>query len=270
MSLLRPIVLFVVFIFIAILSCERPRNSLITRQYIDSSGKVISEIPYINDSIKHGLAKYFFENGNTSTEAMYKHGKLHGITKTYSVSGQLRSLVNFMSDMREGECFWYYENGNIKEKSNWSNDKRIGNAYFYFQNGKLRTFTTFDFDENPQYLIKFDSTGKMLREEGRILGQFKSIENLDSIPLNKPIELCISVSEPPQMKVSVVFGKYVNKQFVKMGSIPVKGNIAMHKINFTEYGTHNIVFVGRLSDQAGHVLKCDSMVAVFKVIENVK
>ena len=67
------------------------------------NGNLKTEIPYINDSVKHGVAKKYYIDGTLSAEANIVNGKRTGLSKYYFPNGYLEAEVNYFEDMVEGE-----------------------------------------------------------------------------------------------------------------------------------------------------------------------
>jgi antitoxin component YwqK of YwqJK toxin-antitoxin module len=68
----------------------------------DNKGNVVSEIPYIKDSIKEGLAK-FYENGVLRKEVMYKNDQKDGWYTFYYPNGKLHSKVLYRNGRQNGK-----------------------------------------------------------------------------------------------------------------------------------------------------------------------
>ncbi len=77
-------------------------------------GNIVSEFEVV-DGFKNGYEKIFFQNGIIESESFYKKGLLDGLTKNYSITGELQEEVFF----EFGVCLWYKlydEKGHIRER----------------------------------------------------------------------------------------------------------------------------------------------------------
>jgi antitoxin component YwqK of YwqJK toxin-antitoxin module len=104
------------------------------------SGKK-QEVGFYSNNKRVGTNKWFFENGNLSTEYNYTDGKLDGGIKEY------------------------YENGNIKTEGNYLNDKRVGLWKTYHDNGKVATEGSYTNGEAKGIWKTYDSEGKLIKTE---------------------------------------------------------------------------------------------------------
>jgi hypothetical protein len=244
---------------------ETEHKNLVVKK--DNEGNVVSEITYLNDTLMHGSAKYYYKNGNVKEEINYDSGLKNGWHIRYFENGRVKSKVPFKKGLREGTSQWYFPNGKVSEEANWLNNKPFGNSIFYYENGSVETFNCFDFQEHNRYLIKYDINKKKIREEGTVLGQLLYETNLDSIPTNTPIILKISVADPPNRDVNVVIGKLVNDELKEIRRLPVENNIVTYKETFLIKGKYTLLTIGEMKDEQGIILKRDSIRTDITVID---
>jgi antitoxin component YwqK of YwqJK toxin-antitoxin module len=240
-------------------------EKLIVKKF--DNGKIMEEAYYINDSIKHGIAKSYYRNGILATEIDYKNGQKEGWVKVYYIDGKVSGKVQFKAGLQDGLKYLYFENGKVKEESNWIKDKAFGNALFYYENGRLETYNCYDFDQRNRYLIKYDSNGTKLKEIGRVLGQLLFEYHFDTIPVNKPINAKVSVAVPPDTQVDVIIGKLVTSELKEIRQLPVEKNMAIYQETFLVKGRHTLIFIGEMKDSRGTVLKRDSIKTDITVID---
>ncbi len=260
-------ILFVLFLNIFI-SCTHKRVD--NKSYVvtkDGNGNIQSEINYINDTVMDGAAKYYYKNGIIKEEINYSNGLKEGSHTSYYRDGSIESKIQFKKGVREGTSEWHFPNGKIKETSNWINNKAFGNAIFYYENGMPETFCSYDFADHTRYLIKYDSNGKKIKEEGTVLGQFLLDGNFDSIAINKPMVAKVSVAVPPDSKVVVFVGELIKSKLTEVDTLPVQNNIVTYTQTFKEKGKHRLVTVGEIKDLHGNIVKQDSIYTDITVIE---
>jgi len=111
----------------------------IARQRVSASG-LIEETGTVPD----GKVKFFDAYKNTYGEETYRHGKRHGVAKTYYADGQLQSKAYY----RDGKLMAnqeYYSNGNLRFEvdyqgaRNYPGDKEVGLASSILWMGPLNT-----------------------------------------------------------------------------------------------------------------------------------
>jgi len=97
--------------------------------YIFSSGQD-------NDIILNGYNKFYYENGNLSSEGNMKNGKPEGFWKTYYPSGIIKSEGNRKNYKLDSTWIFYDEKGNKKLELNYlkgnKNGKKINYNFYGF------------------------------------------------------------------------------------------------------------------------------------------
>lgn len=265
-------------LFILFFSCESRRlddNSLKVTK--DGNGFLQSEIHYINDTVMHGLAKYYYYPNPKNVlkdEIEFNHGIKEGWYKHYRKAGTMESKTFFKNNIPDGENYWYYENGKIQSESFWSNNKQYGNTVLYYINGQMKHYYASDFFDNTLYVIKWDSLGNKIKEEGMVFSpKFLIAYNNDSpqspildniLKVDKEIIIKITVAQPPKTKTIIRMGELNNDRMVEM---PIKNYTVNYRQTFTEIGKHTLVTVGEIKDLRGNLLKHDSILVKFNVIE---
>ena len=254
---MRKILYLLLFILFATCKQETDNKKFVVVK--DEKGNVESEINYINDTLMHGLAKYYYKNGNLKVETYYDSGLKNGWHRRYYEDGKIKSKISFKKGLLEGASQWYFPNGKVSEEANWINNKPFGNSIFYYENGSVKTYNCFDFQEHNRYLIKYDINGQKIKEEGTVLGQLLYEVNLDSIPVNKPWIVKVSVAVPPNTKVNVILGKLVKSELKEITLLPVENNMVIYQETFLVKGKYTLITIGEIKDKQGFVLKRDSI-----------
>lgn len=131
--------LFVLFTFL-LLACDQKENKNGVYKTVKwKNGNIQSEGYYVNDSIKEGLFKGYYQNGKLKYEANYHNNKPNGLTTQYFESGKKRSIATYKNGKRSGSGEGYYENGKIK----WYQlSNRKGKARFeidFLEDGKIKS-----------------------------------------------------------------------------------------------------------------------------------
>jgi len=82
-----------------------------------------------NQESDNGYNKFYYPNGQVSSEGFMVNGKPDGIWKAYYVTGVLKSVGVRNNALLDSVWVFYNEKGNIKEKINYLNGKK--NGYYY-------------------------------------------------------------------------------------------------------------------------------------------
>jgi antitoxin component YwqK of YwqJK toxin-antitoxin module len=115
--------------------------------------KLVEEGKYLN-SLKIGIWKHYFPNGNIQNKLTYENNRPNG----YAIM--------------------YHDNGKISEEGNWKNNRWVGNYKLFYENGQVQQEFTFNETgkrEGPQKYYYEDGT-KMIEgdwKEGREDGVVK-------------------------------------------------------------------------------------------------
>ncbi|MEM9326577.1 MAG: hypothetical protein AAGA85_13015 [Bacteroidota bacterium] len=78
---------------------------------------------------KHVRSRFYFENGNISSESFYEEGEKHGLEKSFYEDGTEKTKANYVRGEPEGEFFQYYPSGQLQ---------------FYSSDIKNQTMTHYD------------------------------------------------------------------------------------------------------------------------------
>lgn len=150
--------IFRVFIFICFLNFKAQAQQILS--YIIHENDTINIID--TDSLKQGVWREFWPNGDLKSEVSFKNNKKQGLEikwydnpdcvemETYYKDGQLDGPVtyyskkcrkdfyeNFKNGVKEGLEISYYSNGNIKAEGNYKKGSLNGYYKVYDRNGKF-------------------------------------------------------------------------------------------------------------------------------------
>jgi len=120
----------------------------------------------------NAVKKTSLENVRIDT-TFYKNGKIEQILR-----------INTRTKRLDGRCESYYSSGELRTVKYFYDDTARGSSFVYYQNGKLKTFA-YLCDNNYSSVIKeFDSTGKLLKEEGTPFAKYEAYGiNTDTLHL---------------------------------------------------------------------------------------
>ena len=109
------------FFMVIFESCAHRGNEKISALQVDmdysyySNGQMEFSAEYINGKLD-GLSKHWSESGNLISETQYKNGKLHGFWKKYYSNQNILYETHYFHGQKHGKEKWYYENGQIKSE----------------------------------------------------------------------------------------------------------------------------------------------------------
>jgi len=255
-------------VLIALIGCKQRDNVAITR---NKDGIIISEIPYLKDSVTHGLAKYYYDNGDLKGEVEYFNGKREGWHRHYTVGEIVESRIHYKNDLEDGEAYWYYPNGKLKSKSRWIDGKNYGNLFVYYENGSMKAYNCKDHFGNTLYDIRWDSLGNKIKEEGVVFSPkfyFQNTDNAHIVKANQEIVIEITVAEPPEAKATIWMGEVVvGGKIEDLKTLPIENNTTVFKYTFKKTGKHTLITSGELGDTRGKVIKKDRVTTDITVVE---
>lgn len=234
------------------------KNGHQIRKEFFSNGNLASQCSYINDTIKDGACLRFYETGELKEELNYKNGKKNGLQKEYFENGRIAMLYSFKDGVQEGNVISYYESGHIEYEGSFKSGEPYGDAKFYYSNGKLKNYNCIDFFGGVVYVIKWDSLGNKVKEEGIPFSPKISSEDGysgDSIPAGEEVEFSITVAQPPNTNTLIKIGELNEKgEIENLIEYPIKESTVVYRNTFTRKGKHTLVIVGEIKDSEGRII----------------
>ncbi|HYW96311.1 MAG TPA: hypothetical protein VE870_12035 [Bacteroidales bacterium] len=140
--------------------------------------------------VENGYAKFYYPNGQVSSEGTMKDGKPDGFWKTYYVSGIIKSeglrrnyeldstwtfynqsgevvqRINYKYGKKNGYSFSYgYANSLtpvVQSKELYVNDKKEGRSYYYFDNGALKEEVMYTNGKREGPAREYDKEGDVI------------------------------------------------------------------------------------------------------------
>jgi antitoxin component YwqK of YwqJK toxin-antitoxin module len=134
--------LFYCFLFIFFTSCKDQKTG---KEKIEHySNDTVKSLGYYKDTSMHGQFFWFYPDGKISQVATYVNGVVNGQLYQFYQSGALRSV-------------FIYKDG-----------KQVGYSEEYYDHsvGLLKAIRVFNENEKMIFIREYDSTGKIIRQEG--------------------------------------------------------------------------------------------------------
>jgi antitoxin component YwqK of YwqJK toxin-antitoxin module len=85
-----------------------------------------------------------FEPEAKVEEGKYLNSLKMGIWKHYFPNGNLQNKLTYENNRPNGYAIMYHENGKIAEEGNWKNNRWVGNYKLYYENGQVQQSFTFN------------------------------------------------------------------------------------------------------------------------------
>ncbi len=91
----------------------------------------------IGNGVPEGAYVIYFENRKPKEVRSYKKGKLHGLWRTYDVSGVLLSEAEYSDGEKHGTWRIWDKNGTLRYEMSYHSGKRTGTWRMWDEKGKL-------------------------------------------------------------------------------------------------------------------------------------
>ncbi len=221
-------------------SSTNDTSKLVKTYYL--GGEIKSEIYYIDDTIKDGKATFYYKGGSVARKCFYKNDELDSI------------------------YIDYYSSGIIKEKGTFEKGSALGSFFYYYPNGKVETYNAKDYENETFYVLKFDSLGNRLYEEGLVISPTAvSPTYKEQYVQGDSIVLLYQIAQPPGYKPKVFIGmyKYVNEDDRSLIGHFNETTIdlwsrATYRYKFNNSGHYRVVCAGQLIDTTNAYVKMDT------------
>jgi len=115
--------------------------------------------PVSDGAVNEGTRKTYRKNGELLSEANYKSGKLHGVSKNFYLNGNVHNLITYKDGVKDGLVQTYYKNGILNRETTYKEGKMHGYQKKFFKDGKLSSEQNYK-DDYPGALKEFSSNGK--------------------------------------------------------------------------------------------------------------
>lgn len=219
---------YIILMFVFLCSCSTNEPKITIKREYYPSGKLKSEVECLKDTLD-GFAKYYYENGNIS--------KLYSNRKGY----------------KEGSYTEYFENGVIKSKFVYYYGIPSGSIYFYYKNGKLERYAASSYKRECFYVMKFDSMGNKIKEEGlaidptvRTISKLIPIEGDSVVLYFLPAEPPGYISKVRIMCLHTLFDTV--DTIMQFTNFPIDKGQVIFKTKLLKRGTYKFIAAGELLD----------------------
>ena len=233
--------------FLFFTSCNNKRNGNILKKEYYPNGNLKTEITYSNDTLKNGSAISYYPNGLVWQKLNYRNGALDSI------------------------YIEYFENTKVKEQGMYSNGTPMGSFFYYYKNGALKAYNAKDYTGETYYVIRFDSLGNKIYQDGvNIARNAIDFNKKSTFKINDTFHFAWSIAEPPRYMHEVKIGvrkknestdgssKYL--QIKPFEHYPFNRSIVDYKSAFQDVGYYQIIIASKLVDTSTHNYNVDTSI----------
>lgn len=237
-----------------------------SHEVIKVGDKLKSEIEYIDDSVMHGVAKYYYYPTDVlSDEIEMRYGKKNGWHKHYRKDGTLESKTYFIKNIPNGKNIWYFNDGvNIEVENNWKDSIQYGQTKWLYNNGTIQTLSYSNLFGEVFYMVDYDSLGQKTHEEGFVFSPTLYTKNDGSkLPKNDILLIKVSVAELPNLYTTIKMGVLGEE----LKTLKIEDYTATYRNTFNEVGTYTLKTIGEIRESNGNLYKKDSITVDITVVD---
>jgi hypothetical protein len=231
----------------------------------------LSILPYIivkGDTLLNGKASYYNSEGKIKEELDYKYGSKEGWDTKFDSLQELTSKIFYKNNLPNGYGYFYDDSKKVVSKRYFIDGVKVLELRMT-SNTKPIQYQVFDDMGGVQYVVLFDSTGKKVYENGYIFQDsiYYVRPQKDSINVNAPVEIKLFLTQLPKYTDKIrfdLFDRHGRRHNIKSDIIS-DSFFASIKFVPTDAGENTIAIFGELTDDAGKVVKRDTLVEKFEV-----
>lgn len=147
-------------------STARNHNPQFNEEYVSGlirytiDGDTLSYVKYNDTSALHGKSKAFYESGQIKSIGEYFDGLYNGPWSTYHENGQLKSHGTYERGNKTGTWKYFHENGALEVEGTYDKDGPSGEWLYNYPNGYTHKRLNYIQGNVVGEVITFDSLGK--------------------------------------------------------------------------------------------------------------
>ncbi len=111
---------------------------------------------------------FYYENGKVKAVKGMVDNVLNGPSSWFYENGKLEQSIMYINGEAEGHTYHFYESGALKARTLMKGGKTVGYAETFYDHsvGMHQTIRVFNDSGNLIYIKQFDTSGKVIREDG--------------------------------------------------------------------------------------------------------
>jgi antitoxin component YwqK of YwqJK toxin-antitoxin module len=130
--------------------------------YENSAGKLQEESDFKND-MKNGVSKYYTIKGDLIAEYNYVNNQLQGLQKTFYEGNKVMSEQVYTDNLENGPYKEYYLDGKLKTEGTYTKGVTTGLWKEYSEDGWLKFQGNYINGEKEGKWLEFDASGKTIK-----------------------------------------------------------------------------------------------------------
>lgn len=194
---------------------------------------------------------------------------------TYWKNGNIKEVLTFnLQDKLDSIQNSYNEDGILFFRKSYRNGLPLGEFTVYFESGDLRQYTVTDYNEDVFFVMKWDSIGKIIKQEGLIIGpSVETSTNSDTVVLDRQFNICLIYASPKDYRFSCDTIMRIRNGYstVYIKPTQLKFNHTTNEMKLKQVlsrvGRYSFVFIGKLYDQNNVMFKRTKMIIDIRCID---
>jgi len=180
------------------------------RTFYESRGKesaILTERTFKienEDTIPHGYARSYYENGQIMGEEHYLLGKKHGLERQFYSNGKIKHKGWYVNGELDSMAISYYENNQMESSVVFKKGKKIGQQVTYYPNGKIKEYLMHNPLGELFFQREFNKDGVLLNEKGTMATMLSYTGDDNIFEIGEKLIVKIFVPTPPYFEVNLL------------------------------------------------------------------
>lgn len=149
----------VVFLFVVVYCFAQQDSTMKHVKFYYPNGQISSE-GYLKEEKPEGYWKTYYENGILKSEGNRTNFLLDGTWKFYKEDGTLTVEINYKKDKKNGKRISYFKEETLEET--FEDDVKQGITSFYYKNGKVKKEIFYKDGLEDGIVKEYDTTGRII------------------------------------------------------------------------------------------------------------
>lgn len=248
--------IFILLIVIPYFSCNFPAKEI---NSFEETNNQTEKIVKINDSTAY-LVHYHDDKIYDSVSII--NGKKNGWCFTFSEKGEIVSKIHYENDKRNGWGYMFVD-GKLFRKLFFYKGNFFGDNYKYFldKREQVKVYHCYDFNENNRRVKIYDSTGRVVKNEGLVIGQYEVVSGF-KYKIGELVHFGFVVCTAPNEKIKTFISednKCIEYRF--------QNNFMAFQKKYQKKGHHIIYAIGTSIDTITNASLTDTQKIAFDIID---
>ena len=148
------------------------------------SGQVTGHIMgKMTDGRWQGRVSTYFPDGKIQSEAHFRKGVMHGVTRSWYADGQVRSESTFLDGVLDGAMAQWWGNGQLQSEKRYSNGQEHGVERGYLRDGRLSFERSWIRGQRDGFELHYCKSNDQPRSPGSDLGMCSKTTGRPQLPV---------------------------------------------------------------------------------------